>query len=70
MVELEEVSTDDLPELQALIENHYRYTQSAVAERVLAKWNETLLRFIKVIPVDYKRALREMAAERPVKQAV
>jgi glutamate synthase (NADPH) large chain len=70
MVDLEAVSTDDLPELQELIEKHYRYTQSAVAERVLAKWDKALLRFIKVIPVDYKRALREMAADRPVKAAV
>jgi len=70
MVDLEAVSTDDLPELQELIEKHYGYTQSAVAERVLAKWDEALLRFIKVIPVDYKRALREMAADSPVKAAV
>jgi glutamate synthase domain-containing protein 2/glutamate synthase domain-containing protein 3 len=62
MVDLEEVSADDLPELQDLIEKHYRYTQSAVAERVLATWDEALIRFIKVIPVDYKRALKEMAA--------
>jgi glutamate synthase domain-containing protein 2/glutamate synthase domain-containing protein 3 len=70
MVGLEEISTDDLPELKELIVSHYRYTQSTVAARVLAKWDEALLRFIKVIPVDYKRALREMAADRPVKQAV
>ncbi|MFO7687482.1 MAG: glutamate synthase large subunit [Desulfobacterales bacterium] len=70
MVELEEVSTDDRPELKNLIESHYRYTRSTVAERVLAKWDETLLRFIKVIPVDYKRALREMAVDRPMKEAV
>ncbi|MGB5617600.1 MAG: glutamate synthase large subunit, partial [Desulfobacterales bacterium] len=70
MVDLEEISTDDLPELRELIVSHYRYTQSTVAARVLAKWDEALLRFIKVIPVDYKRALREMAADRPVKAAV
>ncbi|MGA9262163.1 MAG: glutamate synthase large subunit, partial [Desulfobacterales bacterium] len=70
MVDLEEVSTDDLPELKELIVSHYRYTQSTVAARVLANWNEALSRFVKVIPVDYKRALREMAADRPVKEAV
>jgi glutamate synthase domain-containing protein 2/glutamate synthase domain-containing protein 3 len=70
MVDLEEVAPDDLPELQELIESHYRYTQSTVAERVLARWDEALPRFIKVIPVDYKRALREMAADRHVKEAV
>ncbi|MGD2000775.1 MAG: glutamate synthase large subunit, partial [Desulfobacterales bacterium] len=48
MVGLEEVSTDDLPELKELIVSHYRYTQSTVAARVLAKWDEALLRFIKV----------------------
>jgi glutamate synthase domain-containing protein 3 len=70
MVDLEEVSTDDLPELKELIVSHYRYTQSAVAAKVIAKWDETLLRFIKVIPVEYKRALRELAADSPVKAAV
>ncbi len=63
MVALEAVSTGDQPELRNLIENHYRYTHSKVAERILTHWDETLPRFVKVIPVDYKRALRESAAE-------
>jgi glutamate synthase (ferredoxin) len=65
MVSLEEVTTEDLPELRQLIENHHRATRSTVAERILADWQATLNRFVKVIPVDYKRALKRMAAEKP-----
>jgi glutamate synthase domain-containing protein 3 len=32
-----------------------------VAERLLREWAEYLPRFVKVMPHDYKRALREMA---------
>ena len=36
-------------------------TGSAVAERVLRAWTAHLPKFVKVMPHDYKRALREMA---------
>ena len=62
MADLEHVvpgSSDDL-ELRRLIENHYRYTQSTVAERLLADWASSLRRFHKVMPRDYARVLREL----------
>ncbi|MFZ0133676.1 MAG: glutamate synthase large subunit [Desulfobacterales bacterium] len=62
MVELEEIAAGDRPGLRELIENHYRYTNSTVAERILADWDTALSRFVKVIPTDYKRALKEAAA--------
>jgi glutamate synthase domain-containing protein 3 len=34
-----------------------------VARRILDQWEETLLKFVKVMPVDYKRALEIMARE-------
>jgi len=46
-------------ELQALIEKHYRYTDSAVARKVLDNWEQSLRQFIKVMPTDYKRVLEE-----------
>lgn len=61
MVELEDVSAvEDQNELQAMIENHYRYTDSDVARRVLEDWQAMLAKFVKVIPVDYKRALEQI----------
>ena len=44
-----------------MIESHYRYTDSAVARRVLEDWKAMLTKFVKVMPVDYKKALLENA---------
>jgi glutamate synthase (NADPH) large chain len=52
---------DDIKELKTLIENHYQYTDSAVAKRVLDNWNAILPQFIKVYPRDYHRVLEEAA---------
>jgi len=58
MVDLERVeSAQDERELRGLIETHCRHTRSAVAKRVLEKWETTLASFAKVMPRDYKRAL-------------
>ena len=58
MVELERVTDPaDVAELCALIENHVKYTRSTVAQGILDAWNDYLPRFVKVMPVDYKRAL-------------
>lgn len=58
MVELEEVSESrDIADLRAMIENHFQYTKSNVARRILDHWGEMLPKFVMVMPVDYKRAL-------------
>jgi glutamate synthase (NADPH/NADH) large chain len=63
MVELEKVTeAADEEELRTLIENHLRYTGSAVAKKILDRWSTAVTQFHKVMPVDYKRALKEMAA--------
>jgi glutamate synthase (NADPH/NADH) large chain len=54
----------DETRLKRIIENHQRYTNSAVAERVLRDWGTMRSKFIKVMPVDFKRALDEQAAVR------
>ena len=60
MVDQESVdSNEDISELKSLIENHALYTDSAIAIRVLADWDTYLNKFIKVMPTDYKRVLRE-----------
>lgn len=60
MVELEAVEDEaDALELKTLIENHARYTGSAVAEKILSDWSGSLSKFIKVMPTDYKRVLLE-----------
>jgi glutamate synthase (NADPH/NADH) large chain/glutamate synthase (ferredoxin) len=66
MVGFEELSAADAIELRAMIEEHGQRTGSPVAERVLADWEGLLARgaFVKVMPHDYKRVLRELAEEK------
>jgi glutamate synthase domain-containing protein 2/glutamate synthase domain-containing protein 1/glutamate synthase domain-containing protein 3 len=65
MVGLEQPSEADAIELRAMIEEHGRRTGSPVAARVLLEWDLLLGRgaFVKVMPHDYKRVLRERAEE-------
>ncbi|MBC8157885.1 MAG: glutamate synthase large subunit, partial [Alphaproteobacteria bacterium] len=51
--------SDDAPRLKWLIERHLHYTGSAVARRILDDWEDTLPKFVKVLPVDYRKALEK-----------
>ncbi len=53
----------DAQRLHGLIENHMRYTGSDRARQILDNWDNYLPRFVKVMPVDYRRALQEMQAQ-------
>ncbi|WP_374515471.1 glutamate synthase-related protein, partial [Niveibacterium sp.] len=50
--------------LKRLIERHFRYTGSFRAKTLIEKWNESRAAFVKVMPKEYRRALKEMAAAR------
>jgi len=65
MVGFEELAGADAIELRAIVEEHQRRTDSPVAARVLAEWQELLAKgaFVKVMPNDYRRVLRELAEE-------
>jgi glutamate synthase (NADPH/NADH) large chain len=54
----------DAIRLRQLVEKHLHYTDSAVARRILESWADYLPRFVKVMPVDYRRALTQLLAER------
>jgi glutamate synthase (NADPH/NADH) large chain len=60
----------DAERLRILIERHHLYTGSARAREILETWDESLKAFVKVMPRDYRRALKEMAAERLAAAAV
>jgi glutamate synthase (ferredoxin) len=60
MVELERLEyQEEIAIVKRLIEEHLEYTGSAVAERLLQDWANTVRTFVKVMPTDYKRVLRE-----------
>ena len=50
----------DAARLHQLIENHKNFTGSSRAAEILDNWETMRPKFIKVMPVDYRRALLEM----------
>jgi glutamate synthase (ferredoxin) len=61
MVDLEQViQEDDMQLLERLIWNHAQLTNSDLAWSILMRWGETLPRFVKVMPRDYKQVLDTM----------
>ncbi|SIT70292.1 glutamate synthase (NADH) large subunit [Ectothiorhodosinus mongolicus] len=52
----------DALRLRALIERHVAYTGSERGQSILDHWATMLPKFVKVMPVDYRRALRDMKA--------
>jgi len=50
--------------LRDLVEKHLRYTQSPRAKHILDNWAAYLLKFVKVMPTEYRRALQEIAAQK------
>jgi len=61
---LADMSTKDAERLYLLISNHAHYTGSRRAQEILADWNRYRPLFKKVMPVEYRRALAEMAKEK------
>ncbi|MFN3230867.1 MAG: glutamate synthase large subunit [Alphaproteobacteria bacterium] len=50
----------DASRLRLLLQNHLHYTASDRAREILERWEDYLPKFVKVMPVDYRRALQEM----------
>ena len=64
MVELEKViAPEDLATLKDLLAKHHKHTGSTVASNILQNWDDELPYFVKVMPIDYKRALAEQKKE-------
>jgi len=71
MVVLERMTENaDIMELKELIEKHQEYTGSEIAKRVLDRWTATLAKFVKVMPLDYKRVLEERKNNNQVEASV
>ena len=63
MIELEDLKKQDKETLFNSISNHFKYTESKKAKKILNSWPKEMKRFIKVMPTDYKRALEILAKE-------
>ncbi len=62
LVDLESLDDDDIARVRALVAEHRERTGSPVAARALESWEETVGRFVKVMPRDYRTALAALAA--------
>jgi glutamate synthase (NADPH/NADH) large chain len=61
MVELSRLNNEeDENTVKDMIRKHIYWTGSAYAKELLTDWPETKLKFIKVLPLEYKKALIEM----------
>ncbi len=50
----------DAQRMHMMIYKHQKYTGSEWASEILENWNYYLLKFVKVMPVDYKKALKDL----------
>ena len=66
MVELEDLTPQDIETVKGLIGNHVKYTSSALAKKILKDWSKNSKKFIKVMPTDYKKALEILAKEKKI----
>jgi glutamate synthase (NADPH/NADH) large chain len=58
---MQNMTAQDAERLHALITRHAHYTNSAKAQAILADWPTWSAKFRKVMPIEYRRALSEMA---------
>jgi glutamate synthase (NADPH/NADH) large chain len=54
----------DAERLRILLERHHLHTGSKRARTLLDDWSNALGKFVKVMPKDYARALKQLEAER------
>jgi glutamate synthase (NADPH) large chain len=64
-----DMSGHDEERLMQLISNHHLYTGSTRAKEILDDWATYRTKFVKVMPVEYRRALREMERVRTLQAA-
>ncbi|MCD6460042.1 glutamate synthase large subunit [bacterium] len=64
MVDIETVTEkDDIDFIKTYIKKHVKYTKSVYAETLLNNWEQILPYFVKIMPIDYKRALEQLKEE-------
>jgi glutamate synthase (NADPH/NADH) large chain len=66
---LGDLSRHDEERLMQLIANHMNYTGSTRAKAILDDWASYRTKFVKIMPVEYRRAIREMERARTLQAA-
>ena len=63
-IEYESVKGNDEKDLKRAIELHLEYTDSNLASDILDNWKNNKNHFVKVMPIEYKRALIRLKKEK------
>ena len=59
----ETIEGAEADELKQLIEKHVLYTNSTKGTELLKDWSASLNNFVKVMPTEYKKALKRLETE-------
>ena len=62
-IEFEDILPEDAADLKGLIENHVNYTNSNLGKTLLADWETSLANFVRIMPTEYKAALKRLETE-------
>jgi len=62
-IEFEDILEEDAADLKALIEKHVHYTNSNRGKALLSDWDTSLSKFVRVMPTEYKSALKRLETE-------
>jgi glutamate synthase domain-containing protein 3 len=54
---------DDTQFVHTMLSEHIERTGSAKAKRIVDDWSNAVQRFIKVVPIEYRRVLESMRAQ-------
>lgn len=65
-VDFDPIYDEDALELKGLIQKHVAHTNSNRGAEILADWENSLAKFVKVMPKEYKVALERIANEEPM----
>ncbi|MEP1487868.1 MAG: glutamate synthase large subunit [Algibacter sp.] len=60
-IDFEDILDEDAIDLKGWIEKHLEYTDSGLAKKLLADWDNSLKNFVRVMPTEYKKALARLA---------
>jgi glutamate synthase (NADPH/NADH) large chain len=58
---MHDMTRNDAVRIRTLVQRHAQFTGSTRARKILERWDEYLPKFVKVMPVDYRRALEQLA---------
>jgi glutamate synthase (ferredoxin) len=60
LVDISPIADDDLPLLKSLLQEHIERTGSKKARRIMSEFADSVTRFVKIVPGEYRRVLEAM----------